>query len=93
MHRQPDKAAFTIRALTEYDNPKSGNKTTPVQSPRFTLFGRIGQVPQDRVWRREIDRIDKRKLMLVIANLYSLKRPWPVSLQSTLKPKPGKSKC
>ncbi|CDH50873.1 hypothetical protein RO3G_06938 [Lichtheimia corymbifera JMRC:FSU:9682] len=45
MQHEPSKVGFTIRALKEYDNPKMGNETTPVQSPRLTLLGEIAPIP------------------------------------------------
>lgn len=49
MQHEPSKVGFTIRALKEYDNPKMGNETTPVQSPRLTLLGDIAPIPPDQV--------------------------------------------
>ena len=49
MQHEPSKVGFTIRALKEYDNPKMGNDTTPVQSPRLTLLGDIAPVPPSQV--------------------------------------------
>lgn len=45
MHRQSDKVSFTINSLKDY-NPGWGNRsTTPVEQPRFTLFGEIHSLP------------------------------------------------
>ncbi|KAI7850837.1 hypothetical protein BDC45DRAFT_429573, partial [Circinella umbellata] len=41
MHHDLDHVAFTIRALNVYDNPKLGNGSSLVESPRLTLFGNI----------------------------------------------------
>lgn len=49
MQHEPSKVGFTIRALKEYDNPKMGNETTPVQSPRLTLLGEIAPIPPSQV--------------------------------------------
>lgn len=48
LHGDLDKVAFTINALKDY-NPVYGNHSTPVQQPRFTLFGKITKVPKSKV--------------------------------------------
>ncbi|KAI9269311.1 hypothetical protein BDA99DRAFT_348087 [Phascolomyces articulosus] len=50
MKHDPDHAAFTIRALKLYDNPKMGNGSSLVESPRFTLFGAIELLPKSKVY-------------------------------------------
>ena len=49
MHHDPDHVAFTIRALKVYDNPKMGNGSSLVESPRLTLFGNIESLPIRKV--------------------------------------------
>ena len=49
MHHDPDHIAFTIRALKVYDNPKMGNGSSLVESPRLTLFGSIESLPIRKV--------------------------------------------
>lgn len=48
MHANSEKVGFTINALKEY-NPPYRNHSTPVQQPRFTLFGNIKSVPESKV--------------------------------------------
>jgi hypothetical protein len=48
MHKNPDKVAFTVTALQDY-NPGWNNHSTPVQQPRFTMFGNIERVPESKV--------------------------------------------
>ncbi|KAI7900915.1 pyridoxamine 5'-phosphate oxidase-domain-containing protein [Cokeromyces recurvatus] len=45
MHYQMNKVAFTITALKDYNEPYP---TTPIQQPRFTLFGNITRVPKSK---------------------------------------------
>ncbi|KAL0142644.1 pyridoxamine 5'-phosphate oxidase-domain-containing protein [Mucor lusitanicus] len=47
MHKDSEKVAFTITALHDY-NPGWNNHSTPVQQPRFTMFGRIERVPESK---------------------------------------------
>ncbi|KAI9359113.1 pyridoxamine 5'-phosphate oxidase-domain-containing protein [Pilaira anomala] len=47
MHGNSKKIGFTINALKDY-NPSYGNHSTPVQQPRFTLFGNIKSVPESK---------------------------------------------
>ncbi|CEP18236.1 hypothetical protein [Parasitella parasitica] len=47
MHRHMDKVAFTVTSLQDY-NPGWHNQSTPVQQPRFTLFGSIERVPESK---------------------------------------------
>lgn len=49
MHGNSDKVGFTINSLKDY-NPFFGNHSTPVQQPRFTLFGKIERVPESKVY-------------------------------------------
>ncbi|KAI9282565.1 pyridoxamine 5'-phosphate oxidase-domain-containing protein [Sporodiniella umbellata] len=39
MHQHQDRLSFSIRATKDY-NPSFGNVSTPVEQPRFTLFGK-----------------------------------------------------
>jgi hypothetical protein len=49
MHGNSDKVGFTISSLKDY-NPVYGNhSSTPVQQPRFTLFGKITKIPKSKV--------------------------------------------
>ncbi|ORE10836.1 hypothetical protein BCV72DRAFT_301586 [Rhizopus microsporus var. microsporus] len=48
MHHHPTRLSFTVRATKEYNKPIFGNKTTPVEQPRFTLFGSVSIVPDDK---------------------------------------------
>ncbi|KAI8646860.1 hypothetical protein BD408DRAFT_335823 [Parasitella parasitica] len=48
MHRSMDKVAFTVTSLQDY-NPGWHNRSTPVQQPRFTLFGNIERVSETKV--------------------------------------------
>lgn len=48
MRQQMNKVGFTITALKNY-NPSWNNHTTPVEQPRFTLFGNITRVPKSKV--------------------------------------------
>ncbi|KAI8078212.1 uncharacterized protein B0P05DRAFT_542951 [Gilbertella persicaria] len=48
MHQNPDQMAFTITALKDY-NVYYGNRSTPVQQPRFTLFGHTTRIPESKV--------------------------------------------
>jgi hypothetical protein len=41
MHQHPNRLSFSIRATKEYNKPLYGNSTTPVEQPRFTLFGYV----------------------------------------------------
>ncbi|KAI8982037.1 pyridoxamine 5'-phosphate oxidase-domain-containing protein [Mycotypha africana] len=47
MHKNMDKVSFTVTALKDY-NPGWGNHTTPVEQPRFTLFGNITRLPESQ---------------------------------------------
>lgn len=48
MHKNTEKVAFTITAVKDY-NPGWNNHSTPVQQPRFTMFGSIKRVPESKV--------------------------------------------
>ncbi|CAO3642741.1 unnamed protein product [Cunninghamella echinulata] len=43
-----DQVSFTIRSLQEYNKP-IGNHSTPVQQPRFNLFGSLKALPESEV--------------------------------------------
>ncbi|KAI8143381.1 hypothetical protein BJV82DRAFT_578587 [Fennellomyces sp. T-0311] len=49
MHHNPDRVAFTVRALQVYDNPKMGNGSSIVELPRLTLFGAMEPIPASKV--------------------------------------------
>lgn len=64
MHRNPKKVAFTVNSLKDY-NPGWGNRsTTPVEQPRFTLFGEIKSIP------------DSNKSMECFARVHPEAKPW-----------------
>ncbi|CAO3613247.1 unnamed protein product [Cunninghamella blakesleeana] len=42
-----DQVSFTIRSLKEY-NPPMGDHSTPVQQPRFNLFGKLNLLPDSK---------------------------------------------
>ncbi|KAI8353200.1 pyridoxamine 5'-phosphate oxidase-domain-containing protein [Blakeslea trispora] len=47
MHHNANQMSFTITALKDY-NRFYGNQSTPVQQPRFTLFGHVTRVPESQ---------------------------------------------
>ncbi|KAI7868675.1 pyridoxamine 5'-phosphate oxidase-domain-containing protein [Mucor mucedo] len=47
MHQDSERVGFTVNALKDY-NPYFGNHSTPVQQPRFTLFGKMERVPESK---------------------------------------------
>ncbi|OBZ84842.1 Protein CREG1 [Choanephora cucurbitarum] len=47
MHHNANQMSFTITALKDY-NRFYGNQSTPVQQPRFTLFGHVSRVPDSQ---------------------------------------------
>ncbi|KAI9310859.1 hypothetical protein BX666DRAFT_1137575 [Dichotomocladium elegans] len=46
--RRPTRVSFAVRALKEYDNPKWGNTSSPIQLPRLSLLGEISLLPPDK---------------------------------------------
>ncbi|CAO3622104.1 unnamed protein product [Mucor hiemalis] len=63
MHRNSKKVAFSVNSLKDY-NPSWGNHSTPVEQPRFTLFGEIRSIP------------DSEKSMECFSRVHPEAKPW-----------------